>query len=283
MIDFPIVDSHLHVWDPNYIDYPWLHKNQLLNKKFMLDEYNKACGEIKVEKMVFVQCECNTSQFMKEYEWVSELAKKDTRIQAIIPWAPLDRGEAVKEVLDELSQNKLVKGIRRIIEFEEDMEFCLQPGFVKGVKLLSDYNFSFDINIAHHQFENTIKFVRQCPNVQFILDHAGKPCIKENIFDSWKKSLKELSRMPNVYCKLSGLVTEADWKNWTIKDLRPYIYELIECFGFDRVAFGGDWPVLTQASSYERWLDSLDNALKGLSKDELHKVYYDTAVKFYRM
>ena len=283
MLDFPIVDSHLHLWDPKNIHYPWLQDNSFLNKAFLLEDYNKACGDIQVEKMVFVQCECSQTQYMEEARWVTELAKLDSRIQAIIPWVPLEKGEGVRSDLEELSQNRLVKGIRRIIEFEKDMDFCLLPEFVKGVQLLPEYNYSFDINIAHHQMTNTLKFAQQCPEVKFILDHAGKPCIKYNILDSWKKNIKEFSEMTNVSCKMSGLVTEADYNNWTLEELKPYIYHVIDCFGIDRVIFAGDWPVVTQASEYSRWVAALFTALDNLSKAELHKLFYSNAVAFYKL
>ena len=130
---------------------------------------------------------------------------------------------------------------------------------------------------------NTIKLVEQCPDVLFILDHIGKPDIKNQIFDPWRDELKRLSEFPNVWCKMSGLVTEADHQHWTREDLKPYIDHVLDCFGFSRVLYGGDWPVAYQATTYPRWVETLEWAVRGCSEDELRKLFYDNAIEFYRL
>jgi L-fuconolactonase len=283
MITFPIVDTHLHLWDPKYLRYPWLDGNELLNQAYLLENYRKACGPVQVERMVFLQCECLPAQFMDEADWVTKLAKSDPRIRGIVPWAPLEKGEAACDDLEKLAANPLIKGIRRIIQFEPDMEFCLRPDFVKGVQALPRYGLSFDICINYTQMANTIKLVRQCPEVQFILDHIGKPDIKNHVLEPWKREIKSLAGFPNVWCKMSGLVTEADHKTWTKEDLKPYIDHVLECFGFGRVMFGGDWPVATQATEYPRWVETLEWAVKGCTEAELRQLFHDNAGSFYRL
>jgi L-fuconolactonase len=283
MLNFPIVDTHLHLWDPAYLRYPWLDGIPLLNKPYLLDDYRRACGDIQVEKMVFLQCECDVAQFMDEADWVASLAGQDPRIAGIIPWAPLEKGDAARADLERLAENRLVKGIRRIIQFEPDIEFCLRPDFVRGVQALPDYDLSFDICIAHIQMANTIKLVQQCPNVQFILDHIGKPDIKNQVFEPWRREIKALAEFPNVWCKVSGLVTEADWQRWTKEDLKPYVDYVIEGFGFDRVMYGGDWPVAYQATEYPHWVETLAWAVSGCSEIELEKLFRTNAVEFYRL
>jgi len=281
--DFPIVDTHLHVWDPENLSYPWLDDVPLLNKSYLLPDYDHACGPVQVERMVFVQAEADFSMFREETAWVSQLAQQDSRLQGIVAWAPLEKGEAVRDDLEALAQNPLVKGIRRIIQFEPDIEFCLHPDFVRGVRALSDYGLSFDICINHIQFANTLRMVDQCPNVRFILDHIGKPDISQQLMDPWKQQMQELAAFPNVCCKMSGLVTEADHQAWQPEDLRPYIDHVIACFGFDRTLFGGDFPVVLQASAYTRWVETLDWALAGCSESEKKQLYHDNAVAFYRL
>jgi L-fuconolactonase len=283
MIDFPIVDTHLHLWDPGYLRYPWLDSNLLLNKPYLPEAYRRACGPVQVEQMVFLQCECEFSQFMDEANWVTRLAQSESRIKGVVPWAPLEIGEQVRAVLEKLAANPLIKGIRRIIQFEPDPDFCLQPDFVKGVQALPDYGLSFDICISHAQMANTIKMVQQCPNVQFILDHIGKPDIKHHLYEPWKQDLKRLASFPNVWCKVSGLVTEADHQHWQSEDLKPYIEQVLECFGFGRVMFGGDWPVALQATEYPRWVETLHVAVSGCSALELQQLFHDNAVAFYRL
>ena len=283
MIPFPIVDAHLHVWDINHLHYPWLESVPLLNRSYLLDEYRQACGEIQVEKTVFVQAECDFSQYQQEAQWVTELAQQDNRIAGIVAWAPLEKGEAVQRDLETLAANPLIRGIRRIIQYEEDIGFCLRPDFVKGVQLLADYALGFDICVAHHQVANALSMVRQCPEVHFILDHIGKPDIKNQLFEPWKTEIKALSEIPTVWCKMSGLVTEADMENWTPNDLKPYIEHVLDCFGFDRVVYGGDWPVACQATDYPRWVETLYEIIEHCSASEKQKLFRDNAIQFYRL
>jgi len=283
MINFPLVDTHLHVWDPKYLRYPWLDSNELLNKPYLPADYRVACGPVQVEQMVFLQCECDLSQFMDEANWVTHLAQSEPRITGIVPWAPLEKGDAVQADLEKLATNPLIKGIRRIIQFEPDLEFCLRPDFVKGVQALPEYRLSFDINISHGQMANTIKMVRQCPDVQFILDHIGKPDIKSQLMEPWKQELKVLAGFPNVWCKMSGLATEADFKSWKNEDLKPYIDHVLECFGFERVMYGGDWPVASMATTYPRWVETLAWAVSGCTETELKRLFHDNAIAFYRL
>ncbi len=283
MPNFPIVDTHLHIWNLGRLRYPWLDGVPMLNKSHLIEDYRRACGPVAVAKIVFLQCECDFAQFQQEADWVTEVSRADPRIRGIVPWAPLEKGEAAGEALAKLAANPLVKGVRRIIQFEADQEFCLKPAFVRGVQSLPVHGLSFDLCINHRQLANTIKLVRQCPQVRFILDHIGKPDIKAGLLDPWRAELRELARMENVWCKLSGLVTEADFAKWKPADLKPYIDHVIECFGFDRMMFGGDWPVSTQATDYPRWVATLDDALRGCTPDELHRVYVRNAEHFYRI
>ena len=281
MPDFPIIDTHVHLWDPKNLRYSWLDNNELLNRRYGLEEFAQTCGPVQVGKIVFVECGCDPASNRKEAAWVTGLAEKDPRIQGIVANAPLEKGEAVREELHELSRLGLVRGIRRIVQSEPDPEFCLRPDFVKGVQLLSEFNLTCDICITHVQLAATVKLVRQCPKVRFILDHIGKPDIKKRLTEPWKKQLLELSKLPNVVCKVSGLATEADHKAWTREDLRPYIDHVIECFGFDRVMFGGDWPVALLATPYPRWVETLEWAVAGASKADVKKLFRDNAVAFY--
>lgn len=283
MLNFPIVDTHLHLWDPAKLRYPWLDAIPLLNKPYLLEDYRRACGNVQVDKMVFLQCECEFSQFMDEADWVTSLAAQDPRIEGIVPWAPLEKGDFARADLERLAKNRLVKGIRRIIQSEPDLEFCLRPDFLKGVQALPDYHLSFDICISHIQMANTIKMLRQCPNVQFVLDHIGKPDIKNQVFEPWRREIKELSEFPNVWCKVSGLVTEADQQHWKNEDLKPYLDYVIECFGFDRVMYGGDWPVAYQAAEYPQWVETLAWSVRGCSELELQKLFRTNAIEFYRL
>ena len=282
MEKFPIVDTHVHLWHPKQLRYPWLAEVPTLNRAYLLKDYIAAYGALEIESIVFVQCDTHPDDGLKETAWVTSLAAVDPRIRGIVAWAPLEEGEQVAPFVEKLAENRLVKGIRRLIQ-SESVDFCIQPNFVSGVKVLSRYGLSFDICIFHPQLANAIRLVEQCPHVQFILDHIGKPDIKHQLFDPWKQEIATLAAFPNVHCKISGLVTEADLEKWTPADLQPYIEHVISCFGFDRVIYGSDWPVSTQASDYPRWVQTLKDAVSGCSSEALRNLFRDNAVKFYRL
>ncbi len=284
MIDFPIVDTHLHLWNPKVLRYPWLDTIPRLNKPYLLADYNQACGPVRVDKMIFVQCECKPSQYRQEAQWVLSLAQDDLRLQGVVPWAPLEKGAAVRAELEGLARHKLVKGIRRIIQFESEGNFCLRPDFIRGVQLLEDFDLHFEICIkGDEQFRSTLELVRRCPHVRFMLDHIGKPFIGQGLMEPWKTYLRELSARPNTWCKISGLVTEADWRKWTRRQIKPYIDWVLDCFGWDRVMYGGDWPVAGQATGYPRWVATLEWAVRGASPTQIQKLFRDNAIKFYRL
>jgi L-fuconolactonase len=282
MIDFPIVDTHLHLWDTGKLKYPWLDDIPLLNRPHLLEDYRQACSPLNVEKMVFMQSECVQAQYRDEVEWITELATQhDERIKGIISWAPMEKGAAVIPALDVLKENKLIKGIRRIIQFEEDMDFCIKPDFIKGIKLLPEYGYTFDICIDYRHTKNTIRFVEQCPDVKFVLDHIGKPNVKGRVLDPWRAEIKTLSGFPNVACKVSSLATEADHRNWTFEDIRPYAEHIFECFGFDRTIYASDWPVSSQAATIPVCVDTIEKIVSCASRAELKKLFHDNAESFY--
>ena len=283
MLDFGIVDTHVHLWDVNRLRYPWLDDIPLLNRPYLPADFRDAHGDIRVDKIVFLQAEVEPAQFLDEARWVASLAEEEPRLAGMVPWAPLEDGDRAAAALDRLAEIPQVKGVRRIIQFEPDLDFCLRPDFVRGVQLLEQYGFSFDLCISHAQLANTIELVRQCPNIQFVLDHIGKPDIAAGLLEPWKSELSELARIPNVRCKLSGIVTEADHETWTRDDLTPYVDHVVESFGFDRVMFGGDWPVVLNASPYVRWVQTLQRALAGSSESELRRAFRDNAIDFYRL
>ncbi len=283
-LDFPIIDTHLHLWDPNHFRMSWLDDNPLLNKPYLLDGYREHTAGIDIEAMVYLQVEVETPYALLEAQWVAQRAVEDPRIKGIVPWAPLEYGDRSRAFLDALlAASPLLRGIRRIIQYEPDMDFCLRPDFVRGVQILPEYNLSFDICIDHRHLPNTIELVRRCPDTRFILDHIGKPDIKNHALDPWRAGIKMLAGFPNVWCKMSGLVTEADHQHWTREDLRPYIDHVLDCFGFERAVFGGDWPVAFQAARYPQWLDALLWAIQGCSHDELRKLFHDNGQAFYRL
>ena len=289
MPDFPIIDTHLHLWDPKRLPYAWLAGNPLLNRPYLVEDYRRDCGAVDVEAMVFLECyadfDATSGNYVEEIEFVEDEAKRDPRLMAIVPMAPLERGEAVAPMLEAMvTCFPKVKGIRRIVEFDDDPRgLTLSPSFIEGVNTLEKFDMHFEINVNHTQMDFVLEFVKRIPNVPMILDHCGKPGIAEGELDQYRREIAELARHPNVVCKLSDLPVEADHQDWTEADLRPYIDATIEAFGVDRVIYAGDWPVCLQATTLERWVSVLDNALAGLSEADRRKIYRDNANRFYRL
>jgi L-fuconolactonase len=277
-----IIDSHVHFWEPRSLRYAWLDDLPLLNRAYLPEHVPAGGADWQVEALVFVQADCAAEQGLREVDWVTSLAAGDARIQGIVAFAPLEQGEAVRNMLAQLRQRPLVKGVRRLIQ-SEPMGFSVQPNFVAGVQLLAGHDLRCDLCIRHFQLPDVIQLVQQCPQVSFVLDHVGKPDIKNGLRDPWRKDMAALAALPNVMCKLSGLVTEADWQAWKAADLRPYIDHVLHVFGPERVMFGSDFPVVTLAASYSQWMETLREASRSLSKNEQEKVFYHSAAKFYRL
>jgi L-fuconolactonase len=195
----------------------------------------------------------------------------------------MEKGRAVETDLDVLARMPGVRGIRRLIETERDPSFAIEPGFLEAVRLLPDYGFTFDICVKHFAMTYAIELARRCPEVSFVLDHIGKPDIKHGLREPWWSQMAKLASLPNVVCKISGVVTEADHRAWTPEQVKPYVAHAIECFGFDRVLYGSDWTVSELTHPYPAWVDILDEVVAGASETELRGLYRDNAIRTYRL
>lgn len=282
MPSIPIIDTHLHLWDPALISYPWLEGNTLLNRPYLLDDYRAAFAPVEIEAMVFVQCEADFSAYQQEADWIAKQAKADPRIKAMVAWAPLEKGRAVEEDLLRLGRHPMLRGIRRIIQFEDDIDFCLRPNFIEGVRTLSEHGLSFDICVDHRHMANVLKFVEALPEVPMILDHIGKPAIRDSQMQPWAAQMRELAQFPNVVCKISGVATEAA-TDWSPTTLEPFMDVAFAEFGLQRTMFGGDWPVTLQAVPPTRWIEILDEYLKGVGPHEQRGFWRDNAIRTYRL
>jgi L-fuconolactonase len=278
-----IIDTHLHLWDTAKFRYGWLDGFPLLNRNYLVEDFQKASAGCGVVGGVFVQCDCAAEESIAEAQWVASLVKKGLAVQGIVAHAPVELGASVRSHLVELARIPLVHGIRRLLQGEKKAGVCLQPSFIAGVQALAEFKFSFDICVRRDQLADAIALVRACPQVSFVLDHFGNPDIKNKIMEPWRAQITELSQLPNVCCKLSGIVTVADDKNWTPEDLTPYVDQVISSFGSSRVLFGGDWPVVLLASEYRRWVETVHLLLAKLPAIDRQKILHDNAVKVYRL
>ena len=286
---FPIVDTHLHLWDPDRVSYSWQRGNALLDQPYRVEDYRKASEDVGVEAMVFVECHVDDppgfGQYVKEIEFVEGEAECDPRIRAIVAKAPLERGDAVAPILQEMVDRfPRLRGIRRIPEFEPDPRgFLLSPKFIDGVRLLKNYNLHFELNVNYTQMDAALEFLGHVTEVPIVLDHCGKPGIRGGHIDLFRQHMKAVAEHPNVLCKLSDLPVEANWSHWREADLRPYIDTTVDVFRFHRVMYGGDWPVCLQATSLKRWVGVLDAALAVISMADSRILYRDNANRFYRL
>ena len=280
----PIVDAHVHLWNPDQFDMPWLANIPLLHRPYTLQDYREQTQGLPISGMVYVEVGVDPQEALLEARAIGALTQEEPRFQAIVAAAPLERGEAVREYLESLvAISPLVKGVRRNIQDETEPDFCLQPDFVAGVRLLASYQLSFDLCIRHWQLPAVMELVRRCPATAFVLDHLGKPDIKQRQLGPWQAQLRELAALPNVSCKISGMVTEADSEHWQSADLEPFVDVALESFGEDRVMFGGDWPVVLLASTYRRWYETLDALTEHLPLLARYKLWAANAQRFYRM
>lgn len=284
MLDLPIVDAHVHLWQPSQYPRPWLASLPALDRPFGLPDYQDQTAGLTIAEMVYVETGVAAPYALLEAQWAVSLAQSDPRLRGVVAAAPLDDGLRVRAYLQALSAlGPLVTGVRRNLQDEPDPNICLRADFVQGTRLLEAFGFSFDICIRHDQLPAVTTLVRQCPTVTFVLDHLGKPPIQAAQLDPWRDQLAALAALPNVACKISGLVTEADWHQWQPEDLAPYVEHALAVFGPSRVFFGGDWPVVTLASSYQRWVETLDALIAHLSPEHRRQLWSENARRWYRL
>ncbi|NKB70259.1 MAG: amidohydrolase family protein [Candidatus Latescibacteria bacterium] len=276
-----IIDAHHHLWDRGRFIYSWLKERPPIDRDYLLRDYEEAIQGSGVVKSVFVQAGVDEPFAMQEARWALSMAQGSGPVAGVVAWAPVERPD-LEDYLEKLGEDDHLKGIRRLIQGEAD-DFCARPEFVAGVEKVAARGLSFDLCIYHPQLAAAVELVRQVPQASFVLDHIGKPGIKEGLMEPWSRQIGELAQLDNVVCKLSGLVTEADLDNWTPQDLRPYIERVVEVFGYDRLMFGSDWPVSTLAASYDRWLEVVYQALEGASQAEKEQVLQGTAARFYQL
>ena len=277
-----IIDTHQHLWDLSQLPYSWCNDVPVLNRSFLPDDYTEATSTLDVYKTVHVEADVDEPYMLQETKHVLALAERpDNPIAGVVACARPEKSD-FRNYLDQIAGHPNLKGIRRILHTQPD-EIGMTQTFIENVGVLSDYGLSFDICVRADQLPIAINLVRSNPNVSFILDHCGVPRIKEAEIDPWRTHMKEISEFPNLACKVSGIVVYTDMEHWTPEDLRPYVDHTIECFGWDRVMFGSDWPVCTQASSLKRWVDTLLFLTK--DEDELNrqKLFSQNAERIYRL
>ncbi len=276
-----IIDAHHHLWDRSRFRYGWLASVPEIDADFLLLDYVESTRGTGVVKSVFVQADVDAEFALQETRWALSLAESDAAVDGVVAWAPVESDDLLG-YLEKLGSHKKLKGIRRLIQGEGD-DFCARPQFIEGMRTLAKAGYSFDLCVYHSQLSAAIDLVRSVPEMAFVLDHLGKPPIRTGDMAPWAAHIRELAALPNVQCKLSGMVTEADPKNWTPEQLRPYIHVALEAFGPERIQFGSDWPVSLLGISYGAWIDIVREAVTDLSSSEQEAFFYGNAARFYRL
>lgn len=280
-MEFPLIDPHIHLWDTQHLDYPWLTNVPVINRNFLLSDYDLATEGTAVEAMVFVQCECDPRQYREELSWVQGLADGDSRLRGIVPWAPLERGGAVGAALEEIAADKRVKGVRRIIEFEDDPTFCEGAGFIRGVQLLGEVGLHCELTVAPEHFPSVMKLVSGASGTRFILDHVGSPRIASGQLQPWKDYIEAFAKSGPHFCKFSNFVCNANLDTWTIDDIRPFAEVVLEAFGPERLIWASDWPHCLRAASWNEVLQLADQLTSHLGATERRLIFHDNAMRFY--
>ncbi|HEY3390652.1 MAG TPA: amidohydrolase family protein [Prolixibacteraceae bacterium] len=274
-----IIDSHHHFWKYDPLEYDWIDDSmKVIRKDFLPVNLQTTIHDAGVDGVISVQAR----QSIEETNWLIGMAHQNDFIKGVVGWLPLIQ-DNIEDYLEKYADEKLLKGVRHVIQGETDPEFILRKDFNRGISLLKKYSLTYDILIVERQLHHTIRFVDQHPDQVFVLDHIAKPLIGRNIYSPWKENIQELAKRENVNCKISGLVTEADHQNWTPSQLQPYIDVVIEAFGPDRLLFGSDWPVCLAATSYKNWMELVQKSISGLSESEQVKVMGGNSMRLYQL
>jgi L-fuconolactonase len=272
------VDAHQHFWRYSNEEYGWIDDGMAaIRRDFLPGDLAPLLRDSGIDATVAVQAR----QAMEETHWLLELARDNDWIAGVVGWVPLTE-PAIEETLRRLALNPKFKGVRHVLQGEPDA-FMAREDFNAGVSRLSQFHLTYDLLVLERQLPAAIDFVDRHPNQPIVLDHLAKPMIAAQQFEPWRAKIRELARRPHVSCKLSGMVTEADYSHWTIDHLRPYVETVLEAFGADRVLFGSDWPVCTVASSYGSWVDTVQQLTAELSEDERAGIFGGNAVTLYRL
>ena len=277
-----IVDAHQHLWDLDVFHYAWLEQLPVLNRSFRMNDYRDATNGLAIEKSVHLEADVDEPFMVDETKHLLRLADRaDNPLEGVVACGRPESNE-FRTYLEKILGHPKLKGIRRVLHTQPD-NLGQSETFIENVHSLAGNNLSFDICVLARQLPLAIRLVSRCPDVTFILDHCGVPQVKEKILDPWRSDLHEIAKFPNVFCKISGLIAYADPHNWAAENLRPYVDHSMECFGWDRVMFGSDWPVCTLSASYRQWVNALLSLTRGAGEANQRKLFHENAIRVYRL
>ena len=273
------IDAHHHLWRYSPEEYGWIGNSMTaLQRDYTAADLSPAMAAAKIDGTIAVQAR----QTIDETHSLLALAQSHPFIEAVVGWAPIASAD-FPSCLDSLASRPALKGLRHVVQDEPDDDFILRRDFNRGIDALRSSELVYEILIYERHLPHATKFVDAHPDQVFVLDHIAKPRIRERILSPWREQIHELARRENVFCKVSGMVTEADWRLWTESELLPYLDTVFEAFGPARLMMGSDWPVCLLASEYAQWFDLLDRYAEKLTEQERHQFCGETAVRVYRL
>ena len=273
------IDAHQHFWKYSPIAHEWMDESmKVIRKDFSPTDLAKELHALNIDGTVAVQVD----QTETETQYLLDLAAEHDLIKAVVGWIDLHSPNAI-ERMHYWKKDSLLKGFRCIMQGQPDEAYLTNKEFLANVKTLASVDYSYDLLVYHNQFPSLIKFVDKLPDNRMILDHIGKPDIKNKNIKDWQANIKTLAQHPGIYCKLSGMITEADYKHWTYDDLKPYLEIAAEHFGVDRICFGTDWPVCLVAGSYQQVYQVVQKFSTQLTKDQQDKLFGTNTIKFYKL
>jgi L-fuconolactonase len=273
------IDAHQHFWIYDQREYGWIDDSMAA----LRSDFLPADLKPELERSGFQGCiAVQARQTLEETRWLLELVERSPFILGVVGWVDL-RSPQVRSDLEKFAGNRKLLGIRHIVQSEPDDRFLLQAEFLRGVALLEEFGLTYDILIYPKHLAVASEFVQRFPKQRFVLDHLAKPPIKSGSLNPWARGIRKLASFKNVYCKLSGLVTEADWQAWTPEDIKPYWDVALECFGATRLMIGSDWPVCTVAGSYARVMDVVKDYLRGCPAETVDGILGGNAQAFWRL
>jgi len=273
-----IIDTHQHFWNYEAQKQDWINEDmQVIRKDFLPADLAPILKENSVDGCITVQVD----QTDAETQILIKEANQNSFIKGVVGWVDLNSTE-IEAALASYTDTKVLKGFRHILQ-AEPKGYMLQESFIQGLKKLQANNYTYDLLIYAHQLNQANELVKHLPTMPIVIDHIAKPNIKAGKIEDWKKEITRLANYPNVYCKISGMVTEADWNSWTAADLKPYLDTVVAAFGTERIMFGSDWPVCLVASTYSKWLNLLQNYFNTFSSSEQEAIFAGNAIKFYKL
>jgi L-fuconolactonase len=273
------VDAHQHFWKYNPVEYEWIDDSMTtIRRDFLPGDLEPELERNQFQGSVVVQAR----QTLEETRWLLELADRSSTILGVVGWVDL-RSPDVRSQLNEFSRNPKLVGIRHIVQSEPDDRFLLGQDFLRGITSLEEFDLAYDILIYTKHLPVASEFVERFPRQRFLLDHLAKPAIKSREIETWAVGIRRLAAFPNVFCKLSGLVTEADWHRWKPENMTPYLDIAFEAFGASRLMIGSDWPVCLVAGSYSRTVDVVRDYLKRHPPEIREAVLGENACRFWKL